>query len=243
MIPRIWLINVILALCLLFVGSSAYRIWTREEPLEAMEHSAESPVPTPKEIQTNDRRTLRKSAYSVIVERTLFRPDRAEFLSETPEPIIEEKPPLVAGRRLNLYGVIFEGDDRKALIDNPSQKSGQPRIKWVRVGQVLENWTVGAIEPESIVLKGGTSKFRIPLYTKQSGESSQTPDRSPSRSSPTVVNTETQRPSSAPKVISSGTGEKRETSGASASKNNEAAGEIETIVTPFGTITKKKGSK
>jgi hypothetical protein len=41
MIPRIWLINVILAVCVLFVGSSAYRVWTREEPVEAMQPSAE----------------------------------------------------------------------------------------------------------------------------------------------------------------------------------------------------------
>jgi hypothetical protein len=210
-----------------------------------MESSAELSVPAPEKIQTSDRKSLRKSAYSVIVERTLFRPDRAEFLSETTEVVVEEKPPLVAGRRLNLHGIIIVDDDRKALIDNPNQEPGQPRRKWVRVGEVLEDWTVGAIEPESIVLQGRTKKHRIPLYTKKSAKSSPTPDRTPSTSSPTVMNTETQRPSSAPNIISSGTktGAKRETSRSGARKDNEATGETETIVTPFGTITRKKGSE
>jgi len=245
MIPRIWLINVILALFVLFVGSSAYRVWTREEPLEAMEPSVELAVPAVEKIEARERRSLRESAYSVISERTLFKPDRVEFLPETSESIIEERPPLVAGRRLNLYGVIILGNDRKALIDNPNREPDQPPRKWVRVGEILEDWTVGAIEAESIVLNEGSNKYRIPLYTEESGISSRAPDRTPSTSSPTVLNTETQRPSSTPKVVSSGTaaGEKRGTSGAGARKNNEAAGETETIVTPFGTITKKKGSE
>lgn len=244
MIPRIWLINVVLALFVLFVGTSAYRVWTREEPLEAMEPSAELPVPAPEKLQTSERRSLRESAYSVIVERTLFTPDRAEFLSETSEVVIEDKPPFVAGRRLNLYGVIVLDDDRKALIDNPNREPDQPPRRWVRVGEILGDWTVGAIEPESIVLKEGANKYRIPLFTEESGRSSKAPG-TPSTSSPTVVNTEAQRPSSSPKVISSGTGTrtKRETSRAGARKNDEGTGETETIVTPFGTITKKKGSE
>jgi hypothetical protein len=56
---------------------------------------------------------------------------------------------------------------------------------------------------------------------------------------------ETQKGSSAPKVISSGTGtsKKRETPGAGTRKGDEATGEIETIVTPFGTLTREKGGE
>jgi hypothetical protein len=245
MIPRIWLINVILALCVLFVGSSAYHVWSREEPVEAMEPSAELPVPAPEKMRTNERGSLRESAYSVIAERTLFRPDRVESLPEPSEPTVREELPLISGRRMSLYGVIIMGDDRKALIDNPIRKPDEPEKKWVRVGEMLGNWTVGAIEPESILLKEGGNTYKIPLYTKESMGSSRSPDRGRSTSSPTVVDTETQQPSSAPKAISSGTraAKKREIPGAGTRKGDEATEEIETIVTPFGTITRKKGGE
>lgn len=245
MIPRIWLINIILALCVLFAGSSAYRAWTQEERVEAMEPSAELPVPAPEKMRTNERGSLRESAYSVIAERTLFTPDRVEFLPESSEPTEQAELPIISGRRMSLYGVIIMGNDRKALIDNPRREPDEPERKWVRVGEMLGNWTVSAIEPESILLREGAKNYKIPLYTRESGKSSQSPDKGRSTSSPTVVNTETQKPSSAPKVISSGTraAEKGETPGAGTRKGDEATGEMETIVTPFGTITRKKGGE
>jgi hypothetical protein len=244
-IPRVWLINAILVLCVLFVGGRAYRVWTQEEPVEAMEPSLDLPASAPEKTRTNERGSLRESAYSVIAERTLFKPDRVEFLPVSPEPTAREELPLISGRRLSLYGVIIMGNDRKALIDNPIREPNEPEKKWVRIGEVMGNWTVSAIEPESILLMEGTKNYKIPLYKKESGKSSQSPDKGRSTTSPTVVNTETQKPSSAPKVISSGTGavEKRETPGAGARKGNEATGETETIITPFGTLTRDKGGE
>ncbi len=245
MIPRIWLINAILALCVLFVGGRAYRVWTQEEPVEAMEPSLDLPVLASEKTRTNERGSLRESAYSVIAERTLFRPDRVEFLPESSEPTAREEIPLISGRRLSLYGVIIMGNDRKALIDNPIRQPDEPGKKWVRVGEVMGNWTVSAIEPESILLVEGAKNYKIPLYTKESGKSSRSPDKGRSTSSPTIVNTETQQPSSAPKVISSGTGavQKRETPGTGTRKGTEATGETETIITPFGTFTREKGGE
>lgn len=243
MIPRVWLINVILALCVLFVGSSAYHVWTQEEPVEAMGPSAQLPVPAPEKIRTNERGALRESAYSVVAERTLFKPDRVEFLPESSEPTAPKELPLISGRRMSLYGVIITGDDRKALIDNPIRKPDEPEKKWVRVGEMMGNWAVSAIEPDSILLREGAKEYKIPLYTKESRNSSLSPDRGRSTSSPTVVNTETQEPSSMPKAISggSGTSNRRGTPRADTRKGDEASEEMETIVTPFGTITRKKG--
>jgi len=243
MIPRVWLINIVLALCVLFVGSSAYHVWTRQEPVEAMEPSAQLPVPAPEKIRTNERGSSRESTYSVIAERTLFKPDRVEFLPQSVEPTVQEELPLISGRRMSLYGVIITGDNRKALIDNPIQKPDEPKKKWVRVGEMMGNWAVSAIEPESILLREGTKEYRIPLYTKESRNSSLSPDRGRPTSSPTVVNTETQGPSSMPKAVSggSGTSNRKGTPRADTIKGDEADEEMETIVTPFGTIRRKKG--
>lgn len=245
MIPRIWLINAILALCVLFVGGRAYRVWTQEEPVEAMEPSLDLPVFASEKTRTNEWGSLRESAYLVIAERTLFRPDRVEFLPESSEPTAREEIPLIFGRRLSLYGVIIMGNDRKALIDNPIRGPDEPGKKWVRVGEVMGNWTVSAIDPESILLVEGAKNYKIPLYTKESGKSSRSPDKVRSTSSPTVVNTETQKPSSAPKVISSGTrtSKRKEPPGTGTRRSNEATGETETIITPFGTLTRDKGGE
>ena len=74
MIPRIWLINVILALCVVAAGSSAYSVWVQEDPSRQMEPSKESPMVVAETKRANNRVTLRESAYRIIAERTLFSP-------------------------------------------------------------------------------------------------------------------------------------------------------------------------
>ena len=66
MIPRIWLINVILALCAVFAGSMAYRVWVQEEPLGWGAPPSAPSVSAPEKTQPNKRTFLRESAYRVI---------------------------------------------------------------------------------------------------------------------------------------------------------------------------------
>jgi hypothetical protein len=244
MIPRIWLINVILALCTLFAGSMAYRVWVHEEPSEWDAHTSAPSVSAPEKTQPNEGTFLRESAYRVIAERSLFSPDRKEILPEEPREKTEEEQLLISGRKINLYGVIIMEDERKALIDNPVRKPDERWKIWVRVGDTLSDFRVAAIEPESILLKQGENEYEIPLYTdEKKGPQFSPQSRAPSPSMPTVVNTETGKPSSQAKVASEGNTKSGARPRAIKEKENSATGEFETVETPFGTIKRKKRSE
>ena len=224
----------VLALCALFAGISAYRVWVEEEALGPTGPSEEMPTPPSEKRETDKRSSSRGLAYAVIAERTLFSPDRVEYLPAISEAVAEEKEPVISGKRVNLHGVVIMENDRKALIDNPRSGPDEPSKKWVRVGDSLGNLLVTAIERESVSLKEGGKEYRVPLYRKQGSLSpSSDPDQGSPTASPTVVSTETKTES---------TVAKKRIPEASREREDEAAGETETIQTPFGTITRKKRS-
>ena len=240
MIPRIWLINVILALCVLFAGASAYRVWVQEEPLAAIEPTEQLPVPAPEKRQASAQLSSRESAYAIIPERTLFSPNRAEYIPEVSEADTEAKQPVISGRKIELHGVIIRGDYRKALIDNPARDPDEPLRKWVSVGDVLDRLTVFAIEPKSVVLDEGGKRYNVTLYTKEgTPHVRQGTEREKSTSSPTVVNTDIKKPSSVTKTVISGTEKEKVPSKSDGMKEDEGTGDFKTISTPFGPIKKR----
>ncbi len=260
MIPRIWLINVILALCALFAGSMAYRVWVQEEPLGWGAPASAPSVSAPEKMQPNKRTFLRESAYKVITERSLFSPDRKESLPEEPKAKTEKKQPVISGKRIHLYGVIIMEDERKALIDNPVRGPDEPQRKWVAIGDTFSDLRIAAIEPESILLEQGKNRYEISLYDDEEKKSQPSPQSgAPSASTPTVVNTRTNRPSSPEKAASSGNAKrairpqsftKKAPSDdnpkpqvgprADQMKENDATNEFETYETPFGTFKRNK---
>jgi hypothetical protein len=262
MIPRIWLINVILALCTLFAGSMAYRVWVQEEPLERGAPPSAPSVSAPEKTQPNKGTFLRESAYSVIAERSLFSSDRKESIPEEPKVVKEKKPPVISGNRIHLYGVIIMEDERKALIDNPVRGLDEPQMKWVSIGDTFSDLRIAGIEPESILLRQGKNEYEIFLYDdEKKGPHSSPESGTPSPSTPTVVNIGPDTPSSPEKAASEGDA-KRATRpqdftkkapgdgntkpqagpGADQIKEDDASEEFETIETPFGTIKRKKRS-
>ncbi len=239
MIPKVWLINLILALFVVFIGKSAYSVWTQEDRPNPEVRSEKKTRPAVERRQSKGPAPLMEASYEVIADQNLFSSDRAEYLP--PETITEPELPKLPGKKINLYGVIIMDDTRRALIDNPVRKSGEPRNKWVTVGDTLGDLTVAAIEPESLLLKEGAKKYKIPLYTKKAESPSFSgPDTDRSTSSPTVVNTETKKQTSVPKVVSSGTGKKRGTPEADVKKEDEGTGETIIIDTPFGPVKRRK---
>jgi hypothetical protein len=241
MIPRIWLINVILALCVVAAGSSAYSVWVQEDPLRQEDPSKESSMAAVKGSRANERVILRESAYRNIAERTLFSPDRTEYLPEESDSMVEEETSIIQGKKINLYGVIIMDNDRKALIDNPNRKTGEPLKKWVRVGEMFGKVRVVAIESKSVSLAEGAKKYKIHLYTeKVASPSSADPARSRRSSSPTVVNSETKKEPSVRKIISSGAEKKKAPSKPDVEKQGEATEDFEIVNTPFGPVKKKR---
>lgn len=262
MITRIWLINIILALCALFAGSMAYRVWVQEESLGRGTAPSAPSVSTPEKTRPNKGTFLRESAYKVITERSLFSSDRKESLPEEPKKKTEKKQPVISGKKIHLYGVIIMEDERKALIDNPVRGPDEPQKKWVCIGDAFSDLRVAAIEPESILLRQGKNEYEISLYDDEEKRSqSSAESRTSSPSTPTVVNTGTPKPSSPAKAASDGNAKpaarpqaftKKAPSGGNAKpqvgpranqrKEDDATGEYEIIETPFGTIKRKKRS-
>jgi hypothetical protein len=241
MIPRIWLINAVFALGVLFMGASAYHVWVQEEPLPAIEPAEQAPVPAMKKRQESPPLSSRESAYAIIAERTLFSADRAEYIPAVSEADTEAKQPIIFGRKIELHGVIIRGDYRRALIDNPVRDPDEPLRKWVSVGDVLDSLTVSAIEPKSVVLDEGGKRYNITLYTKE--ETPHVPqdrERKKATSSPTVVNTDIEKSSSVTERVISGIEKEKVQSKPDVKKEDEDTGDFKIISTPFGPIKKRR---
>lgn len=229
MIPRVWLINIVLVLCAAFAGKGVYSVWIQEERTKLEVPAGIKNRPAVERQKRSGPVPLVESSYNVIADRNLFSPDRAEYIQ--PEPVKESEQPQFSEKNINLYGVIIMENTRSALIDNPNRKPEDPPNKWVSVGDTLGNLTVSAIEPESIILKEGGKKYQIPLYKKGEKPSSSTgPDRSKPAASPTVVYTEPQKSSSVTKKATPEANEK---------KKDDGTEEYKTINTPFGPVKRR----
>jgi hypothetical protein len=239
MIPKVWLINIVLALCAVFIGKSAYSVWIQEDRSNSAAPSKRKAAPAAERRQTSEPPPLMEASYEVIADRNLFSSDRAEYLP--PEPVGETVSlPQLPGKKINLYGVIIMENTRKALIDNPDRKPHEPFNKWVSVGETVGNLTVAAIDNESILFREGARKYRIPLYTKKPGQfNSPGPVMNRSASAPTVVNTETKKASPKPKSLGGRAAKERGTSGSGGKKQTGGSGKSQIISTPFGTFERK----
>ena len=166
MFSKIWLINMVLAVGVIFFGINAVGIWSGDDkkpvklqpPQKAFSRTVKKI--TPKKLRP-------ESDYRVIVERTLFFPDRAmpEGVDELPGAG-KTKALKVAGRRVVLYGVIIMGDMKTALIGDPAPKAGAKQSTWVKIGDAVGNFKVTGIKKEAIILAGGAKRYEILLYDK-----------------------------------------------------------------------------
>ncbi|MBW2050376.1 MAG: hypothetical protein JRJ09_17890 [Deltaproteobacteria bacterium] len=153
MFSRIWLINLILILGALFFGLKAYGVWTRD---------VASPLQTPpRETRKGPagkgglkkglpkKRLLPESAFSVVVEKNLFAPERKEVKPEAAKPKakapqppkkspLEEKKIEASLKAITVYGVVVSDDYRGALVTDvkkpppPEKKKSirrRPRVK------------------------------------------------------------------------------------------------------------------
>ena len=160
MFSKIWLINLVLAVGVIFFGINAVGIWSENDKKPAKSQATQKASSrsvkkiTPKKLPP-------ESAYKVIVERPLFSPDRA-----MPEEAEEKKELKVAGRKIVLYGVIIMDDMKTALIANPAPKAGAKQSIWIKVGDAVGDFKVTGIKKEAIILAEGAKRHEILLYDK-----------------------------------------------------------------------------
>lgn len=180
---RIWVINLVLSL--LFVGLSwtAFRSWSAQGGLLPPAPPA-SPMEEAPDIAGVSRRLAQEAVYRLVARRNLFSPERQEYqppppvresadgpavapkpdpaTSAEPEPVSELS--IIAGKKINLHGVVQMGTFKKALIDNPSREGGEKPVVWVREGEELEGLRVSAIESERLLLEYDNQLYQVPLY-------------------------------------------------------------------------------
>ena len=221
MFSKIVIINIMLALVLIFFGFKTYGVWKKgEDVVIGNQKTGKAALHSPKKVA--EREILPESYYSAVIERDLFSPERREFLPEVSESEVEADPQKMAGMKIALYGVVMMDDDVTALVSNPDKKTGEKPTRWVRTGDKLGNVTVVSIQKESILLSDGTQKYRISLYDHAKP---QTRPTAPKTEKPTVITTKTETKPEKPEKP----------------KNENISNEqYETYSTPFGTMKRRK---
>ena len=224
---KIWLINISLALFIVFLGIMSFDVWSKGDETIPEIRTGKSPEKPPPGKRIMERAMTPESSYGIVADKNLFSSNRSESI-----PVELKAGPLkISEKMIFLYGVVVTGDRKQALISNPESgpEAGKSRAKdkWVKVGDTLGNFSVADIRKDRIILTEGASTHEILLYDKNK----------PARQT-TVV-----EKSAAPAVVS--TGSTAPTAAAAkpvteppksgiAEGKSAAAGEYRIINTPFG---------
>lgn len=240
---KIWLINISLAVCVVFFGIMSFDVWSKgDETIREIPAGKDPGKPLPGK-RIVERTMPPDSNYGIVADKNLFSPNRSEVIPEKAKPGAEPGPLKISEKMIFLYGVVLMGDQKKALISNPeagSQAGKKPaKDKWVKVGDTLGNFSVAEIAKDRITLANGANKHEILLYDKNKPKRQITVAEKPAATA-TVVATGAAVDAAAAKTdakkdgapAKSGTAEEKKASGAS-------AGEYKIVNTPFGPVKKR----
>ncbi|MHB8773153.1 MAG: hypothetical protein ACYC7J_19330 [Syntrophales bacterium] len=239
---RIWMINLLLAVFVAWFGMMSFTVWSKgDEPIPEIQtgKNAEKPLPAKGIVE---RTMAPDSVYSVVAEKNVFSPSRAEFI-----PDKEKAGPLkISDKTIFLYGTVAMGERKQALISNPENGPAGPaagkkqalRDKWVALGDKLGNFTVAEIKKDRIILADGATKREILLYDKSKPKRQVAAAEKPA--APSVVSTGTTAasaaPAPAPATAKSGT---EPSPSRVAEGKSTPAGEFKIVNTPFGPVKRR----
>ena len=196
MLSRIWLINAVLALVVIFFGFKAYGVWVQGNKGFEIPDMAGKPaqgISKPTEA-LHKRKIPPESTYDVLMTLNLFAAERAEIIPEAAKPdekskklsAVEQKNTQQYFKSLTLYGLVITNDSAEALVSHPVEKpvlkSGKAVIpknrrrnikrltvkqtQWVKAGDTLGDFKVVSIKPDRVVLKAGDQSYDLLLYDK-----------------------------------------------------------------------------
>ncbi len=108
-------------------------------------------------IQTRKKATLYRTppfrTFEVIAQKNLFASDRREKMPTKPQAPSRSKPPSPLDRRFALFGIVIDGNVKKALVSNLNKKVGPEKAYiWVKIGDRVGNLQVSDITPEQIIV-------------------------------------------------------------------------------------------
>jgi len=160
---RIWLINISLAVLVVFLGVMSFNVWLKaDETIPEIQTGKSSEKPLPgKRIM--ERTVPPDATYGIVAEKNLFSSNRSESVPVKQEPGQFK----ISEKMIFLYGVVMAGDRKQALISNPdpAPQAGKPPLtdKWVKVGDTMGNFSVTDVRKDRIILTDGGSMHEIPL--------------------------------------------------------------------------------
>ncbi|MCK5783904.1 MAG: hypothetical protein KAH06_05620 [Desulfobacterales bacterium] len=163
MVSRVWVINSVLAIALVICLINIRDVWHTGTQVFPEKESA---VKRKKSMQIKkfpENVLLKASDYQNVVEKNLFSPDRvpASPEIEADEPEIREEV-RISGKKVVLYGVIMIDNYKKALTNNPADRTSD--LRWVREGEQIGNLKVRQILEDNILLADEEGSYRVLLY-------------------------------------------------------------------------------
>ena len=179
MSSKIWLINLVLAVVVMFFGLKAYEVLSGEKTRSSQTGSLKSPPPWP-EKKVEKKSVLPESDYEVIVSSNLFSASRSEGKPQEQskeQPAVDRKAdgqPLKilqwSYKNTNLYGVIIVDDHREAFIGEVPAGTGtgvgEQGVKRAQVGDTVGRFKVKEIKEKSVLLTAGGYEWRVALFDK-----------------------------------------------------------------------------
>ena len=160
---RTWIIGLVLAAAAVFFGYQTYEVWSANDPPELKE-PVEKPPKAVAARKVAYRRNPRYNTYSVIAKKNLFSSERGKKLPEKSPPPKTVKPLRLMGIRFALFGIVIEGDEKKALISNFDKRNATDKeYVWVKVGDKIGTLNVSEIQPDQIIITEGGNTYNLRL--------------------------------------------------------------------------------
>lgn len=240
MIRKTWIINLVLAFVAMSFFIKAYQSWHQSN----LSPKGESDMALEDRFNLPEFRWDKKSKneYEAVAARNLFSPDRSEPKSEKNvrkskpenEKTISEAPaPKFVEQNYKLYGIIYQKEKTRALLKAPVKDKNENPVRWISVGDKLNEFTVSNIHPDRIVITDGSAKYGLPIHKEKKTENMQAPV------TPVVAPVDnTRKTSETPTVIGTGAESSKDSTPKSESKDGDIIidgnKKYKIVETPFG---------
>ena len=178
MFSKTIIINIILALLIVFFGLRIYGVWSKGDETSTGTKAAE------KQEQRAETGVVRKrvvkrimppeSSYNVVVDRILFSPKRAVAATKKPEISVEPgtKASNLTGQNITLHGIVIMGKEKQALLKSRHMEKGEKNGKWVKIGDKVENYKVVDILQDKVLFEESGRIYEVLLHKKNEGSDS-----------------------------------------------------------------------
>ena len=146
-----------------FFGYQTFTIWFAKDRLEAHQPVGKTPDPQARKGVAYRRNPPYKT-FEVIAQKNLFSSDRREKLAVKAPTPSRFQPSKSLDSRFALFGIVIDGDEKKALVSNLGKKNASEKeYIWVKIGDKLGNLNVSEITPEQVIITEGGNTHTIRL--------------------------------------------------------------------------------